>query len=209
MVKCADCGFLAQRHIETRELRDAEEALRKSGKNLYHLSHDRKSKVYIYEVPPLCTKRQTEFPTEEQPIFEAVQQERQCSVFMRWLPGFTPKEHQEMLDRQYLMEREDRRDEEMRGREDRRDELAEARYQEQMKEQRAEHKRELLVLGLLMIAAVLTAAVINAGWIPKPPWAGDTASQPLIVVVTAIPQQTPTITPIPPSTPSIAGSQLQ
>lgn len=196
MVRCADCGFLGKRDRQTRELRDAEEASRRDDWEPTRLGGSPYQPEGVYEYVPLCTQRRIEFKWDEVP--EAIKAERECSDFMSWCPGFTPKEHQEMRDHQYLMNREDRRD----G-------LAEVRYQEQMKEQRAEHKRELLILGGLMIAAVLTAAVINAGWIPKPSWAGNTANQPAIVVVTAIPERVPISTPIPLSTPSTAGFQPQ
>ena len=154
MVKCADCGFLAQRHVESRELRDAEEALRKSGKNLYHLSHDHKSKVYVYEVPPLCTELQTEFPMEEQPIFEAIQQERECSAFTLWHPGFVPKEHREMLDRDRMLQwQREREDEDRRWRE------------EQRKEERYWRLIELVVIGgfvtFVLVVAQIVAALIQ------------------------------------------------
>jgi hypothetical protein len=45
---------------------------------------------------------QIEFPEEN--TFEAIQEERECPDFTEWHPGFTPKEHQEMLDRQRLLE---------------------------------------------------------------------------------------------------------
>ena len=107
MVKCADCGFLAQRHKETRQLLDAEEGLRKKGDvprqpigdgPLARTSHP----PFVYEHLPLCAQLQIEFPEEN--TIEAIQQERECPVFTPWHPGFTPKEHQEMLDRQWLLE---------------------------------------------------------------------------------------------------------
>jgi hypothetical protein len=61
MVKCADCGFLAQRKIATRELRDAEEEFRKTG-TVPHQSTGFEfppagldnSPDYVYEIVPLC-----------------------------------------------------------------------------------------------------------------------------------------------------------
>jgi hypothetical protein len=35
---------------------------------------------------------------------EEIQTERECPGFTLWHPGFTPKEHQEMLDQQRLLE---------------------------------------------------------------------------------------------------------
>jgi hypothetical protein len=43
-------------------------------------------------------------------VLANITRERECSMFMPWQPGFTPKEHREMLDRQWMMDREERRD---------------------------------------------------------------------------------------------------
>ncbi len=39
-----------------------------------------------------------------------VNTERDCKPYRIYQPGFTPKEHYEMMDRRFMMEREDRRD---------------------------------------------------------------------------------------------------
>jgi hypothetical protein len=100
-------------------------------------------------------------------VFAEILRERSCDGFTEWKQGFTPKEHIEMLDRQWLIEREDRRDAEMRAREDRRDEET-RRLQERL------HNRELWILGgvvtFALIAGSIIAAVIEAavsrGWQP-------------------------------------------
>lgn len=52
---------------------------------------------------------------ESPTILSIVQKNRHCDAFTSWQYGFTPKEHRDMLDRQWLLDREDRRDKEQRG----------------------------------------------------------------------------------------------
>ena len=154
MVKCADCGFLAQRHVETRELRDAEESLRKSGKipldwgdHLYRPLSDPAPPVY--ESPPLCAELQIEFP--EKNAFEAIQEERECPAFMKWHPGFLPKEHREMLDRERMLQwQRDRENEDRRWRD------------EQRKEERRWRLIELVVLGGFVTFVLVMAQIVAA-----------------------------------------------
>lgn len=107
----------------------------------------------------------------------------QCGkdAFIKWVPGLSIKDHKEMLDRQFMVQREDARDTEMRKREDDRDErvaarddaqdkLAQERHDEQMKELRGQHWRELIVFGFLIGLATLCAAILDGavsrGWQP-------------------------------------------
>jgi hypothetical protein len=47
--------------------------------------------------------------------------EKQPYGWFQWQPGFSPMEHRRMLDREFMLKREDDRDKEMRDREDARD----------------------------------------------------------------------------------------
>ena len=55
--KCADCGFLAVRHRETRQLLDAEDKLRWAGEMPTPLD----SRGYIYDEWPVCFVRAIDF----------------------------------------------------------------------------------------------------------------------------------------------------
>lgn len=87
---------------------------------------------------------------------DAINKERQCEGFVKWSQGFTPKEHQDMLDRQWKVEYERRRDQEDREWRDRKD-----------KEDRRWKVLELIVMGgivtLVSVIAQLVAAYIARG----------------------------------------------
>jgi hypothetical protein len=108
MVKCADCGFLAQRHVETRELRDAEGHYRKTGDIPRFHAHGQVTSYLPgeqYEVVPICTERQIDFAEiSGQTIEQAIQEERDCPQSRDWIPGVYPKELREMVDREKLLE---------------------------------------------------------------------------------------------------------
>lgn len=89
--------------------------------------------------------------------WRVMHRQRVCNAFTPWQQGFTPKEHREMVDRQWMIDREDRRDKEMRDREDRRDREAKSR-----------HRNELVVFGLVLGALTIIGSMIQAGWFPKP-----------------------------------------
>lgn len=97
-VKCADCGFLAVRHFETRDLLDAEELLRRDGE----MPLQPGTGHYIYDPWPICFARVIDFraalednsgsPHRKRVINEG----RECNRFTPWIQGLTPKEHVEL-----------------------------------------------------------------------------------------------------------------
>ena len=115
MVKCADCGFLALRDRKTWALLPADPGYRRNAvpsDNSLHpipvcFAMARDLQVDIEEFEP----GKTLTPAK---ILRVTQMERECSDFKKWRLGSTPKEHQEMLDRERMMDREDRRDKKMR-----------------------------------------------------------------------------------------------
>ena len=99
-VKCADCGYLAVRHRQTRQLLDAELLLRERG---YLLEENPGTGKTVYEPHPICFVQKIKFrdkvgasPTE-QSLKDAVQNIWECDQFTDWKQGFTPKEHREMI----------------------------------------------------------------------------------------------------------------
>ncbi|MFC1916584.1 hypothetical protein ACFLX1_00400 [Chloroflexota bacterium] len=104
-----------------------------------------------------------------------INQPRDCADnFIRWQQGFTPKEHSEMLDRQWMLDREDLRDKEDKEWREAQEILAQKRHSEQLSLLRGIHKRELIFLGLGVTIAILiitvVGAAIEAEWFS--PWFG-------------------------------------
>lgn len=184
MVKCADCGFLTFRNYQTREFVEAELELREKG--VITPSHGQVPSLSDYplcfanavQLPPeyaAITNGELEAPQPDAEAYASIthhgessadehilrwrvmHRQRVCNAFTPWQQGFTPKEHREMVDRQWMIDREDRRDKEMRDREDRRDREAKSR-----------HRNELVVFGLVLGALTIIGSMIQAGWFPNP-----------------------------------------
>jgi hypothetical protein len=126
VVKCSECGFIAARNTQTRELEEIEYKSRQDGnigRQRYVLipiclamatNIDEEVKK-LREQPKYYEKQneigETVWPTFPTLVKEILNQERECTFFTKWQQGFTPKEHREMIDRQAMLkwqtERED------------------------------------------------------------------------------------------------------
>lgn len=138
MVKCADCGYLAQ-HIYQGSVPqgfiDIEETSRDTGE----LPSSRFSFSFLALGKPDLTPEKMSgdnFPTCFNRAFQigqevkarhsemteagkdasfasavkdVIHKDRVCKQFVKWERGFTPKEHWEMMDRERMTEREDKR----------------------------------------------------------------------------------------------------
>ena len=92
----ADCGFLANRNFETGELVSVDEG-RQTGRFRTLLG-------VTYGPMPTCFRMKAnlfaEYLTEksENRLLAVITKDREeCAGFVKWEPGFTPKEHREML----------------------------------------------------------------------------------------------------------------
>lgn len=97
MVKCADCGFLASRLRQTRDLVETEIRLRESWNQFIAMGSSN-----LYALRPVCFVRAADFEVEMggppiPPAPDAINRERDCDKFTPWMQGFSPKEHKEML----------------------------------------------------------------------------------------------------------------
>jgi len=132
MAKCAECGFLSLRNIETRALDEAEETFRKDGKTvgversypaeigMARFRIEEAVTRYVHEKLPLCFQGSYDLRVlisqlmddEECDIYECIKtithKDRECDLFTSWQQGSTPKEHREMIDRQKFMEWQER-----------------------------------------------------------------------------------------------------
>lgn len=101
-VKCADCGLLAWRVIETRVIAEVEMEFRETANFSGATVRDK------HEPMPLCSAHAAnlreaiqiagETPLPEH-VLRVIQQNRECDAFIEWMPGLTPREHMEVVFR--------------------------------------------------------------------------------------------------------------
>lgn len=107
MAKCKECGFLAIWRYVPRELSEAHEDFRETGKLETDISED--GRQYY----PKCFMRRAPLQGEvlaiiqrgqvtSQAVLNVINYERECNYVTQWIQGFSPKEHREMLDREEL-----------------------------------------------------------------------------------------------------------
>ena len=151
MVKCSECGFLAVRTSpnigEVPYLAEMHEG---------HRREARISERNVYYPKPVCFMRvawfreqMDEVPNDAYPdLSPVIHADHPCDEFTEWHQGFSPKEHREMLDRQFLFDAEERR----------------------RKEDKAWRRTELVVLGVIAVVVAggftILGAFIQRGSIP-------------------------------------------
>jgi hypothetical protein len=207
MVKCAECGFLTLRNDFTGQLDEVDTTFRLSGEAPKRRRPDSPSRQpdgapAIFDTPylqmPICFVRSwnlfQEFGlgpdlgyAEVAPdlVLEVITKPRECANsesrlgFVKWEQGLTPKEHREMLDRQWRLDyeqrvrqaidaREDARDVAMNAREDARDQTAETRHGENLRILKSQHRWQLFWFGVAVVIATVIGSMIQAGWVGKP-----------------------------------------
>ena len=115
-VKCAECGFLAVRNQQTRGLHEVEADMRKNwSQPIQRIDGDN---VATYVGVPLCFRKKLDFLEEaekvnvekgagfREQIISVFEQERDCSAHTPWNQGFTPKEHQDVIDQRVALIRD-------------------------------------------------------------------------------------------------------
>lgn len=162
-VKCAECGYLAVRHVETRQLLDAEIAFREQGSLPSRRSPDWIG-IPIYDELPVCFARAVSFrqeiktPASDERRLDCVQKQRNCDKITDWHQGFTPKEHREMLLSKEALEiqREEQANDRIW-----RDTQA-TKDHEWRKEEAAWRRKELWVMGGIVTFVSVVAQIISA-----------------------------------------------
>jgi hypothetical protein len=96
MVKCADCGFLAVRHLDTQTLVAPVEAQRRGGK-----PPPSSGAWANLDTTPICAVGAVDLGSALGGPGKAhwqklVLAERTCEWFTQWIPACSPKEHLEM-----------------------------------------------------------------------------------------------------------------
>lgn len=173
MVRCVDCGYLARRNNETGHLDETGNTFRLRGEGAKH----HQSGAQIHEGFLLCFAAAHDLYGETYgvvalKVVEAMNRERACEAFTPWRQGYTPREHQEMLDRE--REREWQAAQKRADREwtERQDEKAAARERQQEQERQAFQREQAKVNHLynaiaigVSIASLLASLCIT--WLTK------------------------------------------
>ncbi len=177
MVKCADCGFLAVRSKVDYSLGEAAADFRENGAVAIGVDSKGMNQHPLHEIRPLCFARafnlgeeiQTQVGTGKndlQSVLHVIKHDRNCNVFTKWQSGFSPKEHQEILDRKQQSDFQLKR-----GREDKewRDEQRQKDLkwrEEQDKKAESRHRLDLIVLGII-VTLIIAAVTILAAFIER------------------------------------------
>ena len=120
MVKCSECGILATRKMESRQFEEVEKSIRDTGKiscTIYSGNLGIGTLVTDSDRThdsPICLLLKynlwEEYGKNPLPPPEilcgVLHKERECKSFREWRQGFTPKEHVEMMDREWKFEQE-------------------------------------------------------------------------------------------------------
>lgn len=121
MVKCVECGYLAARNVSNRGLDEVEDLFRDKGMPPAIYDASGHNPHQGWNPTPLCFSRCYDLIDEVSrlgmaesqkciAVLSVITDDRQCSSFTKWHRGSTPKEHQEMMDR----ERRDKFEQEVR-----------------------------------------------------------------------------------------------
>lgn len=179
--RCHTCGFLALRTQDSTSLfHEADQEFRQRGVSRHVRGFMPTGAVASERMRPCCSAGAIEFDrvfpvwkslfseskydTDEEWMVSFLHRvwDRPCQEWVGWIPGVPPKERREMLDREWMIERDDRRDREMREREDDRD--CETREREDRRDAAAarRHWVEIVLIGGIATAAIVVATIIGA-----------------------------------------------
>jgi hypothetical protein len=102
MVRCADCGFLSLRRYADLTLCETPDATRETGKLPEMPGANRNQ----HEEIPVCFAMATSLKQETQKdgatVLSVIRADRDCNHHVTWKQGYTPKEHQDMIDAREL-----------------------------------------------------------------------------------------------------------
>jgi hypothetical protein len=157
MSRCLDCGFLSKRADDGRLL-EITEGTRKEWK------------LNVLSVPiPFCAKLVVDFggvgePAAMSRVHAAVNKERECDKFTEWMPGFTPKEHAEMVHDEFLLKmQKDQHESDLKWRAEQ-----ERKTQERWQSENRLQKYSLIIIGIVgtvvLAAAQIVGSLIQAGY---------------------------------------------
>jgi hypothetical protein len=106
-VRCADCGFLCARRSVGAELTEVDLSCRQEWNARDIVAGGGSRTPLIFLASPACFAMKRRFDLEDRDkgkggITEAIQKPIECSSFVPWQQGFSPKEHREMMTAQQM-----------------------------------------------------------------------------------------------------------
>lgn len=124
MVRCAGCGYLGVRCFTTQQLVSPSEDQRRTGKptesyirQSMHVHNDILSDGLAVDMTPMCALGVWDLGQElhdqvggvrfldwAPKAKDVMQKDRECSSFVKWKSGLTPKEHMDMLATQEMLD---------------------------------------------------------------------------------------------------------
>lgn len=146
--RCKDCGYLAIREKQTRELIEVDFPSRTEGKFPTHMIHMQHMSIPVDNctLRPVCFRLEPKMLQEslsaeegKESFMQIINNERECDRFIKWEQGFSPKEHAE-LD---MFERQ------------------EQRQKDEASHSRRMHMIELTIVGLFVPAMMIVAQIIT------------------------------------------------
>src|SRR5713101_1490489 len=99
MCKCADCGYLSIRKLDSNALVEVIGDTRRAWTTP---EIPGKSQYSQFDPRPVCFVRAADLLEEagnsaaKDAVLPVITKDRNCSGFIKWSPGYSPKEHREM-----------------------------------------------------------------------------------------------------------------
>lgn len=162
MPRCKDCGLLAHRHRETRELREVEQLYR-DNQTFSPVDADKN-----FAGGPLCVGMVETFSSSKADLHNQLESERPCVRFIKWQLGLTPREHLVMsflyeIKEKLQREADERWQADAKQRQDELDRLTKWRDDDVQRIDKR-HRSSLLVNAIVALcAAAITAAATLGG----------------------------------------------
>lgn len=230
MVKCSECGLLGFRNNQTQNLDEAIERIRDEADFPAH------SQTYIHSKVPICVASASHLGNETTALVSGrgggpgeidksrtdptsfdvkavIQLDRTCESWMGYRRGYTPKEHQEIVDREREIRRQDEREkadrewQEGRVEADRSWRIArenqdkrEKEAQRLLDEENADKRQRKNIFWFAIVVTVIVSGMgVASAFIARGSLFGEGPTQPIEVTIDQVAQEAPIVNITPPN----------
>lgn len=167
--QCINCGLLAMKCFATREQTEVDSDVRRTGKIPVGMSPSGAPILSRLYDDPKCLEAVYDLDLEYRvsAMLDVLQQPRECTRFVQWKPGFSPKEHSEVRHREEFEHRAKQQQDESRATDlawqRQQEAIAETRHQESRRDFDRRNNLTLAVAVASAIAAII--ATLTAFWV--------------------------------------------